>query len=127
MKVCLHFGIMSYGGHGGKIHDLQVAKKLCTGIYVTYNMDLCWSTCTVPQTAFGFQSASQNIKYTCRSTWKASRGMVTSWSYCKPQHKMHIVMSSNFNLWEIAPRIQQTGGWEDPNSLSENDVKEKYL
>jgi hypothetical protein len=34
---------MSYGGHGGKIHDLQVAKKLCIGIYVTYNLDLCCS------------------------------------------------------------------------------------
>jgi len=98
---------MSYDRHGGKIHDLQVAKTLSTGIYVTYNMDLCCSTCTVPHTAFGFHSASKNIKYTYRSTWKVSRGMVTSWPYCKPQHKMHTIMCSNFNLWEIAPRIQK--------------------
>jgi hypothetical protein len=50
---------MSYGGHGDKIHDLHVAKKLCTGIYGTYNMDLCCSTRTVPHTAFGFHSAYQ--------------------------------------------------------------------
>jgi len=82
IEVCLHFEIMLYGGHGGKIHDLQVVKKLCTGIYVTYNMVLCCSTRTVPHTPFGFHIAPQNIKYTYRSTWKASRGMATSWPYC---------------------------------------------
>jgi len=118
---------MSYGGQGGNIDDLQVAKRLCTGIYVTYNMDLCCSTHTVPHTTFEFHSASQNIKNTHRSKWKVSRGMVSSWPYCKPQHKMHTIMSSNLNLWEIAPRIKQIGCWLHPNSHSENGVKEKYL
>jgi len=65
--------------------------------------------------------------YTHRSKWKVSRGMVSSWPYCKPQHKMHTIMSSNLNLWEIAPRIKQIGCWLHPNSHSENGVKEKYL